>query len=86
MPANRPNFAIRPLPTIILALGKGAFTNDVIISGGGCLENMTQDDGGRGCRAKDAVTFFNMFSGENFKQFDFKKLVLLQEVHVCAPY
>ena len=32
--------------------------------------------GGRGCWAKDGVTFFNMIS-ENFKQFDFQKLVLL---------
>ena len=27
---------------------KGAFTNDAIILGRGGLENMTQDDGGRG--------------------------------------
>ena len=40
---------------------------------------MTQDDGGRGCWAKDDVTFFIMISGENFKQFSFKKLVLLLE-------
>ena len=32
---------------------KGAFTNDVIILGGGGLEKMT----GRGCWAKDDVTF-----------------------------
>ena len=38
---------------------------------------MTQDDGG--CWGKDDVTFLNMILGENFKQFDLIKLVLLQE-------
>ena len=31
---------------------KGAFTNDVITLGGGGLEKMTQDDGGRGVLGK----------------------------------
>ena len=43
------------------------------------LEKMTKDDGGGGCWAKDDVTFFIVISGENFKQFGFKKLVLLLE-------
>ena len=46
-------------------------TSLVIILGGRGLENMTQDDGERGCRAKDDVTFY-MIAGENFKQFDLK--------------
>ena len=38
---------------------------------------MTQDaDGGGGVRLK-MTSLFNMISGEDFKQFDFKKLVLL---------
>ena len=45
----------------------GVFTNDVIVLGGGGMEKKTQDDRGRGCRAKDDVTFFNMISGGNFK-------------------
>ena len=32
---------------------------------------------GEGCQAKDDVTFLNMISKKNSKQFDFKKLVLL---------
>ena len=54
----------------------GAFTNGVVILAGGVLEEMTQDDGRRGCWAKDDVTFFNMISGEIFKRFDLQKLVL----------
>ena len=41
---------------------KEAFTNDVIILGG---RGFGKDDGGRGCRAKDDVTFYNMISGKN---------------------
>ena len=54
---------------------KGALTNDFIVLGGGGLEQMTQDNGGGGIRAKDYVTFY-MISGKNFKQLDFKNLVL----------
>ena len=42
----------------------GAFRNDVIILGGGGLEKMTQDDGGRGYWAKDDVTFSILFWGK----------------------
>ena len=45
--------------SIPLNFNKGAFTNDVIILGGRGFENMTQNDVGRGCRAKDGVTFFD---------------------------
>ena len=38
----------------------GAFTNDLIILGGGGLENMTQDEGGVGLK------IFDMISEENF--------------------
>ena len=40
---------------------------------------MTQDDGGRGCLAKDDATLFNMISGKNFKQFDLKKVGFIIE-------
>ena len=40
----------------------GAFTNDVMILGGGGLEGMAQDDGG--CWAKDDVTFSYDFWGK----------------------
>ena len=36
----------------IISCYKGAFTNYVIILGGGGLENMTQDDGGGGVGLK----------------------------------
>ena len=41
----------------------GVFTNDVIILGGGGLEKMTLDEGGRegGCWAKDDVSFLYGF-------------------------
>ena len=45
-------------------------------SWGGSLEKKTQDVGEGGCWAKDDVTFY-MIVGKHFKQFDFKKLVLL---------
>ena len=41
---------------------KVAFTNDVIILEG--LEMMTEDDWGRGCQAKDDVTFLLWFLGK----------------------
>ena len=55
----------------LFVLPLGAFTNDVIILGGGGLEK--DDERWRGCWAKDDVTFFIMISGENFKEFGFKK-------------
>ena len=44
--------------------------------GGGGLEKMTQD-GGEGGVGLKITSLLNMISGENFEQFDFKKLVLL---------
>ena len=47
----------------------GAFTNYVIILGGGGLENMM----GEGDVGLKMTSLFNMISGENLKQFEFKK-------------
>ena len=49
---------------------KGAFTNDVIILG---RRGFGKDDGRRGIGLK-MTSLFNMVSGENFKQFDLKKV------------
>ena len=43
---------------------KEASTSDVIILGGGGLENMSQDDEGRGWWAKYDVTVFVLFLGK----------------------
>ena len=58
----------------IVEFSMGALTNDVIIVGGGGLEKMTRGEGGVGLKM---TSLFNMISGENFKQFDVKMLVLL---------
>ena len=52
------------------------FTNDVIILGGRVLEKMAQDKGGRGV-GLNITSLFHMISGEKFKQFCLKQLVLL---------
>ena len=61
------SFILVPLPgTKIIVFG--AFTNDVIILGGGGLENMTQDVGGGGVGLKMTLLFQYDF-GKNCKQF-----------------
>ena len=50
------------------AFNRGAFTNDVVILGGGGLGKMTRERWRR---------FFNTSSGKNLKRIELKKLVLL---------
>ena len=52
---------------------KGAFTNDVIILGGGSLVTMTQDDGGGGVGLK-------MISGEKFQTKWFKSSFIIRKL------